>query len=175
MDTFLSRITALLADTSPKAVATIKYILAILDGKVTIPGGIKTLMAELACDGYINPEIDDIRFPGADAFVSSDGVRPVDIGQDWVEADALAFLDSQGLKPVNPAKGLKWASEHKDAQRENPLVIIGQKCRSSDGHDCFLVLYECDRERLAFLCGVQCRFYRYCHVLAEPKEAALGT
>jgi hypothetical protein len=170
MDTFLSRITSLLADTSPKAVATVKYILAILDGKVTIPGGITLLLVELACDGYVNPEIDDAHFPGADAFVSTTGVRPVDIGMDWTDPEALAKLDSMGLQPVMPDKGIKWASENKDAQRKNPLVILGQKCRLSGGSVCVLVLRECGGERCARLSAVQSRFYRGCLVLAEPKE-----
>ncbi len=170
METFLSRITSLLADKSPKAVATVKYILAILDDKVTIPGGITMLMTELACDGYVNPEIDDVRFPGADAFVSTTGVRPVDIGMDWTDPGALAKLDSMGLQPVMPDKGIKWASENKDAQRKNPLVILGQKCRGSGGSVCVLVLGGSGGERNAYLRDVQSRFFRYCLVLAEPKE-----
>jgi len=164
MDTLISRITALLDDQSPKAVVTIKYILAILDGKVVIPGGIKLLMAELECDGYVDPKIDDIRFPRADAFVSSESVRPVDIGKDWNEADALAFLAAMEppMQPVMPDKGIKWASENKEAQRKNPLVILGQKCRYSGGRECFLVLSGDVRKRSAFA--------RYYLVLAEPKE-----
>lgn len=177
MDTILSRITALIDDTSPKAVATIRYIQAILDGEVVIPGGIEMLMAELAYDGYVNSEIDDEHFPGADPFVSIDGVIPVDIGKDWTDSEAIAFLAAMTppMQPVKPDKGIKWTSRNKEAQRKNPLVILGQKCRRSDGGVCVLVLFEYGRERHARLCDVQSRFDRRCLVLAEPKEAALGT
>lgn len=178
MDSLISRISALSNDTSPKAVATINYILAILDGKVAIPGGIKMLMAELACNGYVNPEIDDAHFPGADPFVSIEGVVPVEIDLDsWNDAEATAYLASltPPMQPVNPDKGLKWAAKNPDAQRKNPLVISGQKCRHSGGYDCFLVLGENGRERRAFLNDVQSRFNRSYRVLAEPKEAAPGT
>lgn len=173
MDTFLSRIASLLADTSPKAVATVKYILAILDGKVTIPGGITMLMTELACDGYVNPEIDDAHFPGADAFVFTTGVRPVEIDMDvWTDSEAIAYLAAMKppMQPVNPDKGIKWAAENPDAQRKNPLVILGQKCRYSGGCVCVLVLSEYDGERRAYLDVVRLGFDRDYRVLAEPKE-----
>ena len=174
----LARFSSLLADTSPKAVATAKYIEAILDGKVVIPGGITMLMAELACDGYVNPEIDDGRFPGADPFVSSEGVVPVEIDMDvWDDPKAIAYLADMKppMQPVNPDKGIKWAAENPDAQRKSPLVILGQKCCRSDGRVCVLVLREVGGKRYADLDGVQNRFYRCYRVLAELKELAPGT
>lgn len=168
-----SRISALLADNSPKAVATLRYIEAILDGKVIVPGGITMLMAELACDGYVNPEIDDERFPGADPFVSSEGVVPVEIDMDyWTDPEAVVYLANLNppMQPVNPDKGIKWASENKNAQRENPLVILGQKCRNSGDDVCVIVLSGDGGERRAYLDGVQGGFDRLCRVLAELKE-----
>lgn len=141
---------------------------------MAIPGGIKLLMAELACDEYANPEINDERFPGADAFVSSEGVRPVDIGRNWVEHEALAFLEAMvpPMKPVNPDKGIKWATENPDPQGQYALVIMGQTCRI-DGNRCFLVLGVGGRS--AYLNSVKFRFDRRCLVLAEPKEKVIGT
>lgn len=173
--TLPDRVAALLADGSPRAIATLRSIQYILDGEVVIPGGIAVLIKELDCDGCVDPGINDANLPGADAFVSSDGVRPVDIGQDWIEGEALTFLDSLGLKPSNPDRSLKWASERKDAQSNGPLAILGQKCRNSGGFVCVLVLDERVGQRSAFLCGVQDRFRRHRLVLAEPKETAPGT
>jgi hypothetical protein len=177
MDTLLARISALIADTSPKAVATTRYIQAILDGKVTIPGGIKSLMAELACDGYVNPEIDDAHFPGADAFVSIQGVVLVEIYMDvWTDPQAIEFLANlkPPMQPVMPDKGIKWAAANPDAQRKNPLVILGQKCRDSGGNVCVLVLHGSYRERYARLTP-WCGFSRHSRVLAEPKKLVPGT
>lgn len=173
-----SRIAALLPDGSPKAVATLRHIQAILEGEVVIPGGIAMLMAELGCDGYVSPEIDDANFPGADPFVSIEGVVEIDIPMDsWDDTEAAAYLDAMvpPMKPVMPDKGIKYGAKNPDAQREHPLVISGQKCRCSDGNVCVLVLDENGRERRADLDDVQCRFDRSFRVLAELKETAPGT
>ena len=172
-----SRIAALELDGSPKAIATLRYIQAILDGEVVIPGGIAMLMKELACDGYVNSEIDDAHFPGADPFVSIEGVVEVDVPMDsWNDAEAAAYLDTMvpPMKPIMPDKGIKYAAKNPDAQRKHPLIISGQKCRYSVGDVYVLVLDESGRERRANLSDVQNRFSRHCRVLAELKEAAPG-
>ncbi len=169
-NSLIAQIVNLIGDPSPRAIATMRYIKAILDGEVVIPGGMKSLLAELACDGRVNREIDDAHFPGADAFVSCVGVRPVDIGMDWLEADVFKVLDARGLKPTNPDKGLKWASKNKDVQRRNPLIIMGQKCIDGDGALCCIVLGQSVQRRRADLYMMLGRFERKYLVLAEPKE-----
>ena len=174
----LARITTLPADTSPKAVATARCIEAILDSKVVIPGGIAMLLAELGCDGRVDPEITDANFSGVDPLVSSKGVVPVEINMNvWTDAEATAYLAglSPPMQPVNPDKGIKWASENKEAQRKSPLLILGQKCRFSDGRVCALVLSGDDDERCASLRDVRPGFVRRYRVLAELKELAPGT
>lgn len=169
----LSRFVTLCSDQSPRAAATVKYFLAILDGEAVIPGGIKLLMADLDCDGFVHHLIDDAHFPGADPFVSTEGVRPVEIDLDvWADKQATPLLAAMGLQPVRPDKGIKWAAENPDAQRSNQLVISGQ--RSHVGAQ-LIVLDESDGLREADLCSVHKMFARGARILAEPKTVAAGT
>lgn len=172
----LFRIAALLFDKSPRAVAITKHLLEILDGKAVIPGGIAVLIRQLACDGDVSHEICDALFPGADAFVSTEGVVAVDIGRDWTVPEAITHLNTMvpPMEPVMPDEGIKHAAENPGAQRNNPLAIIGQQCRNSVGRACVIVLDTDERGRSAYLFRVQDRLVRRCLVLAKPKAVAPG-
>lgn len=173
MDLLSRGIAALLALKCVKA--AIKYFtVAGRDGNETIPDGIAILMRGLACDGFVHPDIDDDHFPGADPFVSTKGVRPVEIDMNvWSDSEAAAFLAAMvpPMQFVGPAKGIKWAADNPGAQRKNPLVISGQKCRS-DEEVCVIMLFEHDGARRAGLSVVRHGFLRSCLVLAEPKQVA---
>lgn len=172
-----SRIAALELEGSPKAIAIIKYFTDVLDGKAVIPGGIKMLIDELACDGGMELEIDDAHFPGADAFVSIEGVVPVEIDMElWYETEATAYLAGLNppMEPAMPHEGIKWAAKNPEAQRANPLVISGQKCLNSDCFVSVIVLRADDRGRRAILRPTRFRFERRDHILAKPKKVVSG-
>lgn len=176
---FTSSIADLLADgSSLKATATLRYIQAILDGEVVVPGGIAMLMKELACDGYVDPAIDDAHFLGADPFVSIEGVVEVSLPmRNWTEAEAANYLRNQSppMEPVNPDEGIKYAAKHPAAQRAHPLVISGQKCRRGPGSsDHILVLSVSANGRRADLLVVESRFDQHHRILAKPKKVASG-
>ena len=175
---FIARITALHADTRPEAIATIKYFTAVLDGKVTIPGDIAMLMAKLNCDGSVSPEIDDAHFPGADAFVSTEGVVPVEIPMEtWTVSEASTYLAglTPPMEPAMPDEGLSWAAKNPHAQWKNPLVISGQKCRFSDRRVCVIVLLLLGSgKRSVRLYDAQGWFGRNGRILAKPKKTASG-
>lgn len=136
---------------------------------------LQMLKAWLNCNGPVNRDIDDAHFPGADASVSTKGVRPVEIPMDdWSITEAIAYLAAMDppMQPVMPDKGIKYAAENPDVQRGNPLAILGQTCRLSARTVCFIVLGGDRRKRYAHLYGVQQRLRRKCLVLAELKPAA---
>jgi len=167
------RIAALLISGGRQGRRTLRYIQAILDGETVIPGGIAQLMAELDCDGDTAPEIDDKHFPGADPFVSTEGIVAVDIALEaWSITMATDFLAAMvpPMEPAMPDEGIKWAAKNPDAQRVNSLVISGRIVNVGD-ELCIIVLIGNAYQREAFLYSKHNKFMRSCRILAKPKKA----
>lgn len=164
-------------DPSPRALAVLDYFRAVLDGVAVIPGGMKILVSRLRCNSFVDPEIDDSHFPGADAYVSAADVRPVEIDPSLrTELQLWQFLEAMDppMQPARTDESLQWAAENPEAQEENNLVILGQKCRDSRGKLCVIVLGGFPGERWARLVDVQSIYglSRGPMILARPKAAA---
>jgi hypothetical protein len=168
-----NEILSLLDTQDPAVVAALKAACAEL-AKIKL-SPFRRLLAELACDGYVHPELlsrGDELFPGADPDAPIKGVRPVDIGKAFTRSQADAYLASltPPMKFCNPDKGVRWAAANPNAQRRNPLLIMGQVGLNSGGDEVVLLLYGNARERRARLNRAASEWGGDCLVLAESKE-----
>lgn len=166
-------LSALESNPSPVALAKLARIRVILEEPEQIPGATTQLLAEMACDGYVNSELKtrgDELFPGLDPNADCSKVRPVDLERDYNFSEIDGILNGMGLKAVRPDKAMRWAAKNRDAHHVGWYLASGQTGRYSDGDDVALVLNGDAGGRRANLRGVQDKWRRYCHVLAEPKE-----
>lgn len=161
------RLAALLASGSEEAsLALLRQIEASLSP-------MKRILTELACDGFVHPELlsrGDELFPGQDPNADFSRVRPVGLGRNFTTPEIPGLLDAMGFKEVKPDKGARWAAANPDAQRKNPLLITKQVGLSSDKCEVVLVLREYNCKRRASLLHVAHKWDAGFLVLAEPKE-----
>ncbi len=173
MDTFLSQINVLLADNSPEAAVKIREIQAILDRKVQVLGGMVRLLAELACNGYVNPNITDANFPGMDPNVSIEGVRPVKIGKNFTRESAIAVLKAMNppMKPAALDKSIRWCAANPDYQRSHWMVCLAQSWFDSGRDECVVYFYGLSLDRRVRLSHVAGKWDAAHEVFAEQELA----
>lgn len=133
-------------------------------------GQMKLLREEFA-GTYWNENITDENFPGADANVSIDGVRPVKIGRAFTREEAIIALKAMTppMKPARLDKSIRWCAANPDYQRTHWMLCLAQSWVDAGGVEYVVCFRGIARRRDASLDGVAGRWSASGEVLAEEE------
>lgn len=129
---------------------------------------LELLRAEISGTHW-NENITDKNFPGADANVSIDGVRPVKIGEKFTRDEAIATLRAMTppMKPATLSKCIRWCAANPDYQRTHWMMCFAQGWTDADGIECVVYFSGGTQGRRVGLYAAAGQYINN-EVLAEP-------
>ncbi len=132
---------------------------------ITVPyRGATTIEGLLTAGNYDweNENISDRNFPQERTGGEQIRIELVHLDRDITNKNALAELDSRGLRPANAAELLAFGVTFPKVQRTFPVLALGQTWRDPDGSRCVVALNGHDSRRSADMSGAVSVWDRAC-------------